>query len=233
MPVASDLRGHVATLRGRIERAGGDPTRVTLVAVTKGFGPQVVRAALDAGLVDLGESYAQELAAKVAELERVAPPVGAPTVGPSPRWHFVGRLQRNKVRKIAPHVVLWHSVDRLSVGAEIARWAPGASVLVQVNTGGEPTKAGCTPQRAPSIVDGLRDLELDVRGLMTMGPAGSAEQSRPAFRALRELAARLELPELSMGMTGDLEVAVAEGATIVRVGTALFGPRPESRGVRN
>lgn len=224
---AAEIERRVGALHERIAGAGGDPERVRLVAVTKGFPVEVVRAALDAGLVDIGESYVQELVRKAAELD--ADQRGARW----PRWHFVGRLQRNKVRRAAPHVALWHSVDRLSLGAEIARFAPGAAVLVQVNTSREEQKGGCSPAMAPAVVDGLRDLGLDVRGLMTVGPAGPPEGSRPAFRALRQLADRLGLRELSMGMTGDLDVAVAEGATIVRVGTGLFGPRPARAAARH
>jgi pyridoxal phosphate enzyme (YggS family) len=198
-----------------------------LLAVTKGFGPDVVRAALDAGLVDLGESYAQELEAKAAALDDDGGD------RPAPRWHAIGRLQRNKVRKVAPFVRCWHSVDRLSLGAEIARFAPGASVFAQVNTTDEEQKGGCPPAMLPALVDGLRDLGLDVRGLMTIGPAGPAEGARPAFRALREMAEAHALRELSMGMTGDLEVAVEEGTTVVRVGGGLFGPRPDRPGMRH
>jgi pyridoxal phosphate enzyme (YggS family) len=223
----SDLPERLAAVRGRVERAGGDPERITLVAVTKGFGADVVRAALDAGLRDLGESYVQELTAKAAELGEPADSEARPT------WHFVGRLQRNKVRKAAPHVAWWHSVDRLELGAEIARWAPGATVLAQVNATGEETKAGCPPDLLPTLLDGLADLGLDVRGLMTIGPQGPPEDARPAFRLVRSLAEKHGLPEVSMGMTGDLEVAVEEGATMVRVGTALFGPRPQRAGMRH
>jgi uncharacterized pyridoxal phosphate-containing UPF0001 family protein len=130
-------------------------------------------------------------------------------------------------------VTLWHSVDKLSLGAEIARAAPGATVLVQVNTSGEASKGGCPPAMAPALVEGLVDLGLDVAGLMTMAPAGPEEGARPVFRALRELRDRLGLAELSMGMTDDLDVALAEGATIVRVGRGLFGPRPGRGGARH
>ncbi|HEX6417510.1 MAG TPA: YggS family pyridoxal phosphate-dependent enzyme [Acidimicrobiales bacterium] len=218
------LAARLAALRERIARAAPDPGAVRLVAVTKGFGVEVVRAALDEGLVDIGESYVQELVAKATAIE--ADLAAGVRTRPAPRWHAIGRLQRNKVRKAAPFVSLWHSVDRLSLGAEIARWAPGAPVLVQVNTSGEASKAGCTPAMAPALVEGLDDLGLEVRGLMTIAPAGPPEVARPAFRAARELRDRLGLSELSMGMSGDLEVALAEGATIVRVGTGLFGPRP-------
>jgi pyridoxal phosphate enzyme (YggS family) len=222
------LAARVAAVRARIAEAAPDPAAVRLVAVTKGFGLDVVRAALAAGLVDLGESYVQELVAKAVELEREH--ADARDAAGLPRWHAIGRLQRNKVRKAAPFVTLWHSVDRLSLGAEIARCAPGAAVLVQVNTSGEEAKGGCPPVMAAGLVDGLVDLGLDVQGLMTIAPAGPPEVARPAFHAARELRDRLGLSELSMGMSGDLEVALSEGATLVRVGTGLFGPRP-GRGV--
>jgi PLP dependent protein len=223
---AIDLPGRVAAVRDRIAGAGGDPRAVRLVAVTKGFDAAVVREALAAGLEDIGESYVQDLVGKAREL-------GEGTRDRDLRWHFVGRLQRNKVRKAAPHVWLWHSVDRLALGAEIARWAPGAAVLAQVNASGEASKAGCEPSLAPALVDGLVDLGLDVRGLMTIAPAGPAEGARPSFRTLHELAEGLGLGELSMGMSDDLEVAVQEGATMVRVGRDLFGPRPDQAGVRD
>lgn len=219
------LDDRIAAVRARIAGAAPDPARVRLVAVTKGFGADVVRAALAAGLVDLGESYVQELVAKAGEIGHDG--------DVAPRWHAIGRLQRNKVRKAAPFVSLWHSVDRLSLGAEIARCAPGAAVLVQVNTSGEEVKGGCTPAMAAGLVDGLVDLGLEVQGLMTIAPAGPAEAARPAFHAARELRDRLGLSELSMGMSGDLEVALSEGATLVRVGRGLFGPRPHGDGARH
>ena len=222
------LAARLAAVRVCIAEAAPDPAAVRLVAVTKGFGLDVVRAALAAGLVDLGESYVQELVAKAVELEREH--ADARDAAGRPRWHAIGRLQRNKVRKAAPFVTMWHSVDRLSLGAEIARCAPGAAVLVQVNTSGEESKGGCPPVMAAGLVEGLVDLGLDVQGLMTIAPAGPPEVARPAFHAARELRDRLGLSELSMGMSGDLEVALSEGATLVRVGTGLFGPRP-GRGV--
>lgn len=221
----SALADRLAAVWDRIEAAGGTRERVRLVAVTKGFGPDVVREALALGLHDLGESYAQEMAAKVAEV---------PHDGPvAPRWHFVGRLQSNKVRLVAPYVTLWHSVDRASIGREIARRAPGARVLVQVNATGEATKAGCTPDDLPRLLDELRGMSLEVRGLMTIAPADQREAARRAFAKVREMAGFHGLEEVSMGMSGDLDVAVAEGATMVRVGAALFGPRPGPAGVRH
>jgi pyridoxal phosphate enzyme (YggS family) len=205
----------VAAVRRRIAAAGGDPAAIRLVAVTKGQPVDAVRAALAAGVADVGENYAQELVAK-AEAGGVD---GA-------RWHFIGRLQRNKVRLVAPFVALWQSVDRLSLAAEIADRAPGAAVLLQVDVTGEEQKGGCRPAFLPALLEGSRDLGLDVRGLMAVGPAGPPEAARPGFRLLRDLADRHGLEERSMGMSGDLAVAVAEGATMVRIGTALFGERP-------
>jgi len=201
-------------VRSRIADAGGDPTSVRILAVAKGQPALAVAAAARAGLVDVGESYAQELVAKAEVLDL-----------PAVRWHLVGRLQRNKVRLVAPHVHLWQSIDRLSLAAEVAQRAPGAAVLVQVNVSGAEQQGGCRPEQAPSVVEGSRDLGLEVRGLMAIGPQGPDDEVRLGFRTIRALADRLELVERSMGMSGDLEAAVAEGATMVRIGTALFGPR--------
>jgi pyridoxal phosphate enzyme (YggS family) len=209
-------------VRARIAAAGGDPERVRLLAVTKGQPVEAVAAAAAAGLVDVGESYVQELVAKAAVIE-----AGAGASVPSPRWHLIGRLQRNKVRVAAPYVRLWQSVDRLSLAAEIAQRAPGAAILVQVNVSGEAQQGGCPPERVAGVVEGCTDLALDVRGLMAIGAQGPPDVVQAGFRRLRGLADQLGLPERSMGMSGDLELAVAEGATIVRVGTALFGPRGE------
>ncbi len=210
--VAPDvLAARVATVRARIEAAGGDPAAVTLVGVTKGFDATAPAAAVAAGLTDLGESYAQEAVGKAA-----AAPDGV-------RWHWVGRLQRNKVRQVAPFVHLWHSVDRARLGAEIARRAPGAAVLAQVNTSGEDAQGGCPPADTAALVADLRAEGLEVRGLMTIAARGDGAAA--CFRTLRGLADDLGLAERSMGMSADLEAAVAEGATMVRVGTALFGAR--------
>jgi uncharacterized pyridoxal phosphate-containing UPF0001 family protein len=138
-------------------------------------------------------------------------------------WHFLGRLQRNKVRSLAARVTWWQSVDRDPLGTAIARHAPGARVLVEVNLAGEPQKGGCAPGDAARLVDAFRKAGLRVEGLMTIPPAG--EDPRPWFAALRELADALGVHELSMGMTDDFEAAVAEGATMVRIGRAIFGAR--------
>ena len=203
-------------LRARIEAAGG--TEVAVLAVTKGFGADAVRAALDLGLDAVGENYAQELLAKADDLDAGR--------GPAPRWHFLGRLQRNKVRHLAARVAVWESVDRRELVEELARRVPGATVLVQANLSGEPQKGGAPLAEVPELVARARDLGLVVDGLMGVGPAGPPEGARDGFRSLVALADRLELPERSIGMSADLEVAVQEGATTVRVGRDLFGPRP-------
>jgi PLP dependent protein len=226
---SAKVAANAERVRQRIADAGGDPARTALVAVTKAQPIDAVTAALDAGLADLGENYAQELVAKAEQLDDGEPALPAR----SPRWHFVGRLQRNKVRQVAPYVSLWQSVDRLSLAAEIARRASGAAVLVQVNVTDEPQKGGCRPEFVPSVVEGCLDLGLDVRGLMAIGPEGDEPGARAAFAALSRLADGLDLEERSMGMSGDLEAAVAEGSTMVRVGTALFGARPDGTSVRD
>ena len=207
------VAARLADVRGRIETAGGDPARVRVVGVTKGFGRDTVAAAAAAGLVDLGENYAQELLGKVE-------------AAPGARWHFVGRLQRNKVAALGRMVHLWQTVDRPELAETIARHAPGGAVLVQVNVSGEARKGGCRADDTDTVVERSRALGLDVQGLMAVGPTGPPEAARPGFGWLAATARRLGLGELSMGMTDDLEVAVQEGATIVRVGRGLFGPRP-------
>jgi PLP dependent protein len=200
-------------LRRRIgERTDRD---VRIVCVTKGHPLEVALAARDAGFDDLGENYAQDLVAKASAWD-----------GPDPRWHFIGRLQSNKVRSLAGLVTLWQSVDRASVAAEIARRAPGAGVLVQVDLAGLAGRGGCPPEEAAPLVGRCAELGLDVEGVMGVGVPGPAEASRPAFRSLRRLADDLGLSVVSMGMSGDLEIAVEEGSTMVRVGSSLVGPRP-------
>jgi pyridoxal phosphate enzyme (YggS family) len=207
-------------LRRRI--AARADREVTIVCVTKAHPPEVAAAALLAGFRDLGENYAQELRAKAPDLAAFATEQG---IEP-PQWHFIGRLQTNKVRLVADSVALWQSVDRASLAEQIARRAPGAAVLVQLDLAGLPDRGGCPPEEAPALVERCRSLGLDVRGLMGVGPPGDPELARPGFRQLVALADELGLPERSIGMSADLDVAVEEGATIVRVGSALVGPRP-------
>jgi pyridoxal phosphate enzyme (YggS family) len=208
----------LADVRDRVEKAGGDWRAITLVAVTKDFGLDAVEAALHNGLRDLGENRAEQLAAKAQD-------AGADA---DVRWHYLGRVQRNKVARLAPHVALWQAVDRLVAGKEIATRAPGATVLVQVNVSGEAQKHGCPPQDAPALVTHLGALGLDVAGLMAVGPTGPPEAARPGFRLLRQLADELGLSVRSMGMTDDLEVAVEEGSSMLRIGRGLFGERPST-----
>jgi pyridoxal phosphate enzyme (YggS family) len=201
------------------ERAGRDPSSITLVVVTKSAAPDQIRAAYEQGHRDFGENRAAGLLASASMLPNDA------------RWHFIGRLQGNKVRRIRPAVHLLHSLDRPEL---VDYWlkGPGAPppVLVQVNVGGEAQKGGRDPGTVAGLVDAGLRLGLDVRGLMTIPPRGtSPEDARPWFRALARLGSELSrerpgLVELSMGMTEDFEVAVEEGATLLRVGRAIFGP---------
>lgn len=207
----------VAEVRRRIVAAGGDDS-VVLLAVTKGFGPDAIQAALANGCRAIGENYAQEL---IAKREAAA---GADV-------HFIGQLQTNKVRQVAGLVQVYETVDRERLAAEIAKRDPGAAVLVQVDTTGEPRKGGCPIAELDPLVDAIGSLDLELRGLMTVGPTeGGAEAARSGFRAVRAAADRLGLAVVSMGMSDDLEVAVQEGSTEVRIGSALFGARPVRTG---
>jgi uncharacterized pyridoxal phosphate-containing UPF0001 family protein len=215
----------LAAIRARIEAASagsGSSTPVTLMAVTKGFGPEAVRTAVRAGLHDVGENYADELVAKAAAVD--ADP--GPGPGPVPEWHFLGAIQRNKVPRLAPLVTCWQAVGRIEEGRAIAKRRPGARVLVQVDVAGLPGRGGVPPSEVPALVTELQGEELDVAGLMAVGLPGPPEGARPGFALLRRLADDLGLPVRSMGMTDDLEVAVSEGSTMVRLGRALFGDRP-------
>ncbi len=209
------VRAALDELRARIERAGG--TDVEIVAVTKTFGPEAIEAALAAGCRSIGENYAQELLDKRE-------------VAASAEVHFIGQLQSNKVRQLAGVVDVYETVDRAKLAREIAKRAPGARILIQVDTTGEPGKGGVPLADLDPLVDHVRDLDLDLIGLMTVGPTeGGPAAAAPGFRQVRAAVDRLGLSVCSMGMTADLEVAVAEGSTQVRVGTALFGQRVRTR----
>jgi pyridoxal phosphate enzyme (YggS family) len=196
---------------------------VRIVAVTKGFGVDAPRAALAAGLTMIGENYAQELVSKHEEL--------SPAERERIEWHFLGRLQRNKIRSLAPIVSVWQSVDRVELIDEIARRAPGAKVMIQLNLSEEPQKGGAPILEGPALVSHARSVGLDVVGLMGVGSAGDPTDSAAAFGELVALADDLGLSERSIGMSDDLEVAVAQGSTMVRVGTGLFGARAPRDGV--
>jgi PLP dependent protein len=219
------LAERLASVRGRIadacRRAGRDPAGVTLVAVTKTVSPEVAAVAAELGALDLGESRPQELWKKAAAV-------------PSARWHLVGHLQRNKIDRTVPLVSLVHSVDseRLLAALGTVRREAGhpVPVLLEVNCSREAAKGGFSVDAVPALSDGLLSLSgVSVRGLMTMAAySDNPEDARPAFAELRRLRddlrsrTGLELPHLSMGMSGDFEVAVEEGATLVRIGTTLF-----------
>ncbi|HVA03281.1 MAG TPA: alanine racemase [Acidimicrobiales bacterium] len=234
-PPTDVVVARVAALRRRIEEAGRDPAGVRIVAVTKGFTTSAVDAARRAGLYDIGENYADELLAKVADATSNGdngPPVhaghdgGAGDDAPVTRWHYLGAVQRRRVRALAPVVSYWQTVSRAVEGETIATHAPGATVFVEIDATDVPGRNGCRPSEVPGLVTSLRGAGLDVRGLMTVGPPGTPEESRGVFRLTAALAQDLGLPEVSMGMTDDLEVALSEGSTMVRVGRALFGERP-------
>lgn len=213
-----DLAPALEGARRRIASAGGNPARVKIVAVTKGFGVDAVKAALDCGIGDIGENYAQELVSKADD------PLLS---GADVRWHFLGALQRNKLSRLASRVHLFHGLAATSEAEALAARAPGSHVLVEVDFTGK--RRGSSPDDAGSLVRAARRLPLVVRGLMTVAPPGGGEPARSCFARLAAMREELGLEELSMGMTDDLEEAVAAGATMVRLGRALFGPRPEAR----
>ena len=213
----------VAELRDRIARAGG--VGVGIVAVTKTFGIDAWSDAKFAGCEAIGENYAQELIAKSQQVDR------------SDRLpvHFIGQLQTNKIKSLFDIVDVWQSVDRAAVVGELvkrhaARVTDGrCEMLLQVNTTSEIDKGGCDPAEVNTLVDQARRGGLEVTGLMTVGPTDmDPGKTRAAFRLLKQMALDLGVEQLSMGMTADVEIAVEEGSTLVRVGTALFGQRPRS-----
>ena len=216
-----DVRGEIA----RQQAAGGWTHPVTIVAVTKGFGADAVAAALAAGLADIGENRVQEA------LDKMTAPATAGAV-----WHLIGHLQRNKAKLVPGRFAVVESLDSSELALELDRRAQAAGatlrVLLQVNVAGEEQKSGCAPEQAPALarqVAGLAHLRLE--GLMTLAPfTDDVAIQRRVFRALRELRDALQqegvwLPTLSMGMSADFATAVAEGATTIRLGTRLFGPR--------
>ena len=210
-------------LRRRIAQACGEPRAVTIIAVTKGFGPEAALAALNNGLTMLGENYAAELVEKAAVVAAVLP-AGAS----GPEWHFQGRLQTNKINKLRPIVRVWQSVDSIDRVDALAKRVPGASVCVQVRLTDDSERAGALPVDVPTIVERARSNGLDVLGLMGVGPDpanASGDASRESFACVNRLCVENHLAWRSMGMSGDLEIAVEQGATHVRIGTALFGER--------
>ena len=224
-----DISSRLQSVREQVaaaaRNAGRDPDDVELVAVSKAHGPPAVREAFDAGQRVFGESRAQEMIAKV------------PGLPSATRWHFIGHLQKNKIRKILPLVELIHAVDSVELAMEIDRIGGELGlfprVLLEVNVAGEQTKFGFTPAAVRQQIERLLVLpRVQIEGLMTIAPiAERAEDARPIFAELRALRDSINreasslLTTLSMGMSGDFVVAVQEGATLVRVGSAIFGPR--------
>ncbi|MDQ3178227.1 MAG: YggS family pyridoxal phosphate-dependent enzyme [Actinomycetota bacterium] len=216
MPSVEEVQLRLAGVRERLAALGS--SAVTVIAVTKGFGADAIVAAHEAGLGDIGENYAQELLAKIETLEQLD--------DVRPRVHFIGHVQSNKVRQLVTHVDAWHTVDRVSLVDDLARREATGEVMIQVNTTGEDTKSGCSPAELPALVDHAREAGLALTGLMTMGPTdGDRPRAATAFRSLRTLADGAGLASCSMGMSADYDIAVAEGATHVRLGTLLFGER--------
>lgn len=212
-------------VRADIARRAGHP--VTIVAVTKGFGPDAVRAAHAAGLADVGENKVQEAVEKQQELGAGSRELGI-------RWHLIGHLQRNKAKLVPGRFAMVQSVDSLELATELNKRATEPlPVLVQVNVAGEAQKSGCTVAEAPALARQIAALgQLRLEGLMTLAPFTDDEDvQRRTFRGLRVLRDTIKeeeglwLPTLSMGMSGDYATAVAEGATVIRLGTVLFGPR--------
>ncbi|MAF26776.1 MAG: YggS family pyridoxal phosphate-dependent enzyme [Gemmatimonadota bacterium] len=227
-PVAANLERIRARIAGAARRAGRDPAEVRLCAVTKTVGPEEVREAVAAGVRILGENRLQVASPKIREVGELPPGV---------EWHFIGPLQGNKARRAVGLFAEIQSVDRLSLAERISRIAGESGrvvpVLLEVKTSGEPAKHGFALEEVEGMLDPVEALPgIAVRGLMTMAPFTQDEEPvRAAFRALRELRDSLggaaRLPDLSMGMTGDFEIAVEEGSTMVRIGTGIFTPGEE------
>lgn len=228
--VDDGLKERIGRVRKRIAeaavRAGRDPREIELIAVSKSVDPYTINQALASGVEILGENRVQELAAKQPLVEKAA------------RWHFIGSLQRNKVRSLIGRVEMIHSLDRISLAREISARSKEKGVvtpvLVQVNLSGEESKQGIDRDEAIPFIEETASMEgIFITGLMTIAPLVSPSETREVFRGLKQLRDQVELKgipgvrmnHLSMGMTNDFEVAVEEGATLVRVGTAIFGPR--------
>lgn len=207
-----EVASRVASIRDDISQLASHS--VSIVAVTKTFSTDAWSAAQSAGCDGIGENYAQELLEKI----QVTP-------APLP-VHFIGAIQSNKVRALASHVALWQGVDRESVITEIAKRAPGANILLQVNTTGEDSKFGMNPSHVDRLRTFAEKAGLGVKGLMTLGPTdGTVAEIRSSFTALRALADEHHLHECSMGMSGDYKIGLECGSTIIRIGSMLFGAR--------
>jgi len=230
----NDIAGNLAAVLQAVESAslaaGRSPAGVRLVAVSKTFPAAAIRAAAAAGQRAFGENYLQEALGKIGDLQDLGL-----------EWHFIGPVQSNKTRELAAHFAWVHGVERLKIAERLSAQRPenlpALDVCVQVNVSGEASKSGCAPVEAPALCAAVAALpRLRLRGLMAIPEAAeTAEQGRPAFRALRQLHQAIRgagavdpalFDTLSMGMSGDFQAAIAEGATLVRIGSAIFGARP-------
>ncbi len=213
-----DFGYNLETVRRRIVEAGGDLDRVRIIAVSKGQSVEAIRVAIKCGHREFGENYADELVEKAAAIGTAH----------AVRWHFQGRLQTNKINRLKPHVSVWQTVDSTDRALALAARVPGAEVFVQVDsTGGVGDRSGALATNVPAVVDAARHAGLRVFGLMTVAPlSDDPTVATMAFRELCTLADALGLPVRSIGMSDDLERAVGAGSTMVRLGSALFGPRP-------
>jgi PLP dependent protein len=221
--VAANVAAVRASIAAAAERAGREPASVRLVAVSKTFPAEAVVAALAAGVTDVGENRVQEGEAKRAAVDALLPPDAA-----HPVWHLIGHLQTNKVKPAVQTFATIQSIDSVRLAEAVNRAAvTPVDVLLEVNVAGEASKFGFVPEQVADVLAQLSRFEhLRVRGLMTVAPAvADPEQVRPVFRRLRELRDAAGLPDLSMGMSHDYAVAIEEGATMIRVGRAIFGER--------
>lgn len=219
-PAVEDIASNLRAVRARIAAAGGDVDRITIVGVTKKKPASVVTAAVEAGLRAVGENYAQEAIKKVLEVDSAADAGRR-----RPRWHFIGQLQRNKVKALAPYVDVWHTVDSVRLVDEIAKHQPSARLFVQVNATDDPGRGGCDWTDIDEIVRAAQAKDLVVEGLMGVAPNGEPEASRPFFRRLVNETHSRGFADISCGMSADFEIAVQEGATVLRLGSILFGAR--------
>ena len=208
---SEEIKARLEEINKIIDAKAQNP--VTLIGVTKGFPHEEVNIASTLGIKNFGENYAQELLTK------------NPLVDPEISWHYIGQLQSNKIRKISHLVDVWHSVTSLKLAREIHKRDDQAQILLQVSLMGPSNSKGFEVEQLPQLSSELRDMNIDISGLMTMGVPGDKVATRVVFKELRKLADTFELPECSMGMSGDFEIALESGASMIRVGSAIFGNR--------
>ena len=210
-PYSEEIKERLQEINKIIDAKAQNP--VTLIGVTKGFTHDEVNIASELGIKNFGENYAQELLTK------------NPLVDSEISWHYIGQLQSNKIRKISHLVDVWHSVTSLKLAREIHKRNDQAQILLQVSLMGPSNSKGFEVEQLPQLISELRDMNIDISGLMTMGVPGDMVATRVVFKKLRRLADTFELPECSMGMSDDFEIALESGASMIRVGSAIFGNR--------